>query len=85
MKSPRMKKKTTKIGRNDPCPCGSGKKFKKCCGSEALITPLENRVRYAQANNIRLKTPRDVEMIRRAGRLALDTLDKVEAIIRPGI
>ncbi|MDT8375119.1 MAG: YchJ family metal-binding protein [Mariprofundaceae bacterium] len=21
------------IGRNDPCPCGSGKKFKKCCGS----------------------------------------------------
>jgi SEC-C motif-containing protein len=22
----------TKAGRNDPCPCGSGKKFKKCCG-----------------------------------------------------
>lgn len=22
-----------KVGRNDPCPCGSGKKFKKCCGS----------------------------------------------------
>ena len=21
-----------RIGRNDPCPCGSGKKFKKCCG-----------------------------------------------------
>jgi SEC-C motif-containing protein len=21
-----------KVGRNDPCPCGSGKKFKKCCG-----------------------------------------------------
>jgi uncharacterized protein len=21
----------TKIGRNDPCPCGSGKKYKKCC------------------------------------------------------
>ncbi|MEK7762276.1 MAG: SEC-C metal-binding domain-containing protein, partial [Nitrospirota bacterium] len=21
------------IGRNDPCPCGSGKKFKKCCGA----------------------------------------------------
>lgn len=21
-------------GRNDPCPCGSGKKFKKCCGAE---------------------------------------------------
>jgi len=23
--------KTSKIGRNDPCPCGSGKKYKKCC------------------------------------------------------
>jgi len=22
-----------KVGRNDPCPCGSGKKFKKCCGA----------------------------------------------------
>ena len=27
---PRVEKK--KIGRNDPCPCGSGKKYKKCCG-----------------------------------------------------
>lgn len=25
-----------KVGRNDPCPCGSGKKFKKCCGVETL-------------------------------------------------
>ncbi len=24
----------SKIGRNDPCPCGSGKKFKKCCGAK---------------------------------------------------
>lgn len=24
--------KDKKVGRNDPCPCGSGKKFKKCCG-----------------------------------------------------
>lgn len=24
--------KEAKIGRNDPCPCGSGKKYKKCCG-----------------------------------------------------
>jgi hypothetical protein len=24
---------STKIGRNDPCPCGSGKKYKKCCGA----------------------------------------------------
>ena len=25
-------RKTPKVGRNDPCPCGSGKKYKKCCG-----------------------------------------------------
>ena len=27
---------TNKIGRNDPCPCGSGKKYKKCCGDPLL-------------------------------------------------
>ena len=26
--------KAPKIGRNDPCPCGSGKKYKKCCGKD---------------------------------------------------
>lgn len=26
------KKKENKVGRNDPCPCGSGKKYKNCCG-----------------------------------------------------
>ena len=25
-------KKSSKVGRNDPCPCGSGKKYKQCCG-----------------------------------------------------
>lgn len=25
-----------KVGRNDPCPCGSGKKFKKCCESKMI-------------------------------------------------
>jgi preprotein translocase subunit SecA len=24
-----------KVGRNEPCPCGSGKKYKKCCGTNA--------------------------------------------------
>ncbi|MFP4212929.1 MAG: preprotein translocase subunit SecA [Desulfohalobiaceae bacterium] len=27
------KRKDPKVGRNDPCPCGSGRKYKKCCGS----------------------------------------------------
>lgn len=34
---------TTKIGRNDPCPCGSGKKYKKCCMILAdIIDPTDN-------------------------------------------
>lgn len=28
-------RKGNKVGRNDPCPCGSGKKYKKCCGANA--------------------------------------------------
>lgn len=30
-----VRRQTEKIGRNDPCPCGSGKKYKKCCGKAA--------------------------------------------------
>jgi len=28
-----IRNRAAKVGRNDPCPCGSGKKFKKCCGA----------------------------------------------------
>jgi len=30
-----VKRETPKVGRNDPCPCGSGKKYKKCCAVAA--------------------------------------------------
>ncbi len=33
MPSARKPAAAAKVGRNDPCPCGSGKKFKRCCGS----------------------------------------------------
>jgi len=29
---PKPKEAEKKVGRNDPCPCGSGNKYKKCCG-----------------------------------------------------
>ena len=32
-KRPVVRKAAEKVGRNDPCPCGSGKKYKKCCGA----------------------------------------------------
>jgi len=30
--NPPIPAKSLKVGRNQPCPCGSGKKYKKCCG-----------------------------------------------------
>ena len=33
-KSPRKNPDGSKVGRNDPCPCGSGKKYKNCCGKK---------------------------------------------------
>ncbi|MCX7765566.1 MAG: SEC-C metal-binding domain-containing protein, partial [Candidatus Sumerlaeia bacterium] len=32
-----VRRQGPKIGRNEPCPCGSGKKYKKCCGSPASL------------------------------------------------
>lgn len=31
--APTQRKEGPKVGRNEPCPCGSGKKYKKCCGA----------------------------------------------------
>jgi methionyl aminopeptidase len=80
-----MKMKTVKVGRNDPCPCGSGLKHKKCClgKSDPGIADLE--ATYARKYNIRLKKSADIEGIRKAGRLVLDTLDLLESEIKPGI
>ena len=33
-----MKRNPPRVGRNEPCPCGSGKKFKKCCLEDAQDT-----------------------------------------------
>ncbi|MBC3906459.1 MULTISPECIES: UPF0149 family protein [Undibacterium] len=32
-----VKREAPKVGRNDPCPCGSGKKYKVCCGAEPTL------------------------------------------------
>jgi hypothetical protein len=32
------------IGRNAPCPCGSGKKYKRCCALKVGQTPLASRI-----------------------------------------
>jgi methionyl aminopeptidase len=75
--------KTIKVGRNDPCPCGSGLKYKKCCLTRNQGPDL--KALYLKRYRIRLKERADVEGIRRAGRLVLETLDLVEAHIRAGM
>jgi SWIM/SEC-C metal-binding protein len=35
--NPPVPVQSEKIGRNDPCPCGSGKKYKKCCGASGIL------------------------------------------------
>ena len=71
-----------KIGRNDPCPCGSGKKYKKCClGRADQRRPLP----HPDKPKIRLKSAADVDAIRRAGKLVMATLDLVESRLEPGM
>ncbi|MFW6011007.1 MAG: methionyl aminopeptidase [Desulfosalsimonas sp.] len=78
-------KNNTKTGRNDPCPCGSGKKYKKCCMGRQTDTPVDIKKWYKQKYDIRLKEPRDIEGIRAAGRIVLESLDMVEESLRAGM
>jgi methionyl aminopeptidase len=81
-----MEKQMKKMGRNELCPCGSGKKFKKCCllKTHAPASADADQA-YARKNRIVLKSPEQIEGIRRAGRLVIEALDLVEAHLRPGI
>lgn len=75
-----------KIGRNDPCPCGSGLKFKRCCLKKSA-KPKSSSVqqKYFKKYGIRLKNEGDIQGIREAGKLVVDTLHLVQDFVRPGI
>jgi methionyl aminopeptidase len=81
----KQKKKPDKIGRNDACPCGSGKKYKNCCMGRSTPPPEALNKIYQKRYNIRLKAPADVEKIRQAGQLVMETFKEVEAVLRPGL
>jgi len=80
-----LETKAQKVGRNAPCPCGSGLKYKKCCLDKGRSGFLRLKEKYLQDYKIPLKEKEDIEAIRMAGRLALDTLRLVEEHIRPGM
>jgi len=81
----KMKTKNNRIGRNDPCPCGSGLKYKKCCLANPPARPIDTKAHYLKKYGIRLKGAKDIQAIKAAGRLVIDTLELVASEIRPGI
>lgn len=88
MKFGLTEKPVEKIGRNDPCPCGSGLKYKKCCLGKppAEMTGGSNlRALYERQHHIRFKTEKDIAGIKKAGELAIATLEMVEPLICPGM
>jgi methionyl aminopeptidase len=74
-----------KPGRNDPCPCGSGKKYKNCCLIKKEAAGIDFKRLYLQKYRIRLKNKDEIEGIAQAGRLAVETLDLVESKLGIGI
>lgn len=73
------------IGRNDICPCGSGLKYKKCCMDVKQSDFLALKDKYYKKYRITLKKRADIEGIKVAGKLVVDTLMKVQDYIKPGI
>jgi len=80
-----LKTSTDKVGRNSPCPCGSGLKYKKCCLRKNGAPAPDPAQTYQREYGIRLKKKVEIEGIRSAGRLVLETLNLVESKIAPGV
>lgn len=62
----RMNRKAkTKVGRNDPCPCGSGKKSKKCCANHSLppsnaLIPDAQKPRLIYGRRLESTVPQEI-------------------------
>ena len=65
------------VGRNDPCPCGSGRKFKKCCAAQG--EPLTNGLTPA----IRMKGGVSYDPVANAYRAIVHSWDNAECIGEP--
>ena len=70
-----------KVGRNDPCPCGSGLKYKKCCLLKKTSIDESIMKSYLKKHGIRLKNKDDINAIKKAGRNAQNALLVSDAFI----
>ena len=66
-----------KVGRNDPCPCGSGKKFKKCCAAKVSTTTA------GLTAAIRMKGGVSFDPVANAYRAIVHSWDNAECIGEP--
>jgi len=78
-----MKNKSIKIGKNELCPCGSGKKYKNCCRNKKKEVSIKDE--YKNRYDIILKTPEQVAGIKKSGELLISIMERVEKMIKPGL
>ena len=73
-----------KIGRNDPCPCGSGKKYKKCCLEVDARRAAEEKERLARGNQQFVVAETDLDDLSNSVQALIesDDLDRAEAVCR---
>lgn len=73
------------LGRNDPCWCGSGKKYKKCHADfDERLQALAMSGEYVPARYL-LKTPQEIEGIKRSAEVNVGVLDHVSERIKEGV
>ena len=74
-----------KIGRNDPCWCGSGRKYKKChYDFDQMIHKIEAEGHIVPTHDM-LKTPDEVEMIKKSAKINVAVLDEITEKIHEGM
>ena len=74
-----------KVGRNEPCPCGSGKKYKKChLDFDERLEELAETGEEVPPRDL-LKTPAEIEGIKRSAEVNVGVLDYVAERITPAL
>ena len=80
-----MYQMSNKIGRNDPCWCGSGKKYKKCHEEfDDKIAYIKSQGHEVPDHSI-IKTPEQIEKIKESAKINIAVLDYVAENIRAGM
>ena len=71
-----------KIGRNDPCTCGSGKKYKQCCMSKATATAGMPGLKKKFTAKL-LSQPKSIDLMERTFGAAIETIEKEQHVSEP--